>query len=338
MKYHKYLCFILSLVLMLGLFSGCGSAQPNAEEGVPTQVAEESVPTQVAETLSLEGLDIDSVEYATTWFRMMAGELSEPNEELIYENKYRWYMVSADLNVFIEPDDNAPERMYRIGILNNRTSGSDENAQQFKDLCLAAVSQFTNEDVASWVATFLDVGPVTEGTHPYEGDDSISIEYLPEENRCVLRNTSFDILLEMDTGIVKGFWFVPSELVSHAPVSDTPAPDTPVPDTPVPDTPQSGPLLWEDFLKLLEARFPSYEIEVSPFTDNETLVYLSSGGTHLAQIAVGVRLLDNALLDISVFPKGDVDSEDAVNIICAVCAICDNTIAEEDVQFYLILP
>lgn len=219
MKANKFLCFILIIALMLGLFSGCASAQKDEVSN-----AEESDPVQITETISLDGLDKDSVEYAIAWFRNMVGELGEP--ESSDDDKFHWNMVSDDLGVSIWPDDNVPERMYRIHIFNYQTSLSEENAQQFKNLCLAAIAQFTNDDVTSRITAFLEVGPVTEGTHPFEGNDDIFIYYYPETNRCVLQYYSgmnefaFETAIEMDTGFVQYVRFVPSALTSPAPATD----------------------------------------------------------------------------------------------------------------------
>lgn len=219
MKANKFLCFILLIALMLGLFSGCASAQKDAISN-----AEVGGPTQIAETISLDGLDIDSVEYAIAWFRNMVGELSEP--ESSEEDKFHWNVFSNDLCVSIWPDDNVPERMYRIMIFNNQASLSEENAQQFKNLCLAAIAQFANDDVASQMRAFLEVGPVTEGAHPYEGNDNIHIYYYPETNRCILsyysdiNEVAFETAIKMDTGFIQYVHFVPGALTPRAPATD----------------------------------------------------------------------------------------------------------------------
>lgn len=223
MKANKFLCFILLIALMLGLFSGCASAQKDAISN-----AEVGGPAQIAETISLEGLATDSVEYAFAWFSNMIGERSELKSS--DDGGFHWYMIIDDRCISIWPDDNVPERMYRIRIDNYQDSLSDEKAQQFKDLCLAAIAQFTNDDVASQMRAFLEVGPVAEYKHPYRWKDKILIDYYSGTNECVLNyysdaaQPSFVTTTEMDTGFVRSVEFFPSALTSPAPATDASEP------------------------------------------------------------------------------------------------------------------
>jgi len=189
MKQSKLLCIILSVLLVLGFFTACNTT---------------SADTATVATDDLIGLDKASMEYAALWLRTVMPELSEPECFYLNDGSLRgWSLLSDHSVVDIFPGDNGePMGQIRISFGQNISA---KQRKQLKDLCLAVAEHYLAPDMASHVASVLDIGPIENESYRYDVYDRIYTRYDGEGNCevCGFKDTGyyvFGVTLDMATG------------------------------------------------------------------------------------------------------------------------------------------